>query len=150
MEKKQLSIYLGNCIMKKIFIPLVLVVIGASSQAQSLKKPPPPPPPKPKNEVVKFLPPKIVIDEKVDVSKNEPPVITVKGKVVDEFYTRNPSVSHISRQGNVITLKKKDNSVEEYDMSKKEEDKNFNETYGVSPIPPPPPPPIIVKKKSKT
>ena len=26
-------------------------------------------------------------------------------------------------------------------MSKKEEDKNFTEKYGVSPIPPPPPPP---------
>jgi len=131
--------------MKKIFIPLILVVIGATSQAQSEKKPPPPPPPKPKNEVVKFTPP-IIIDEKVDVSKHEPPVITVKGKMADEFYNRNPSVSAISRQGNIITLKKKDGSTEKYDMNKKEEDKSFTEKYGVSPIPPPPPPP---KKKSK-
>jgi hypothetical protein len=131
-------------VMKKILIPLILVVIGGASQAQSAKKPPPPPPPRPKNEVVKFVP--TIVDEKIDVSKDKPPVITVKGKMADDFYNRNPSVSAISRQENIITLRKKDGTVEKYDMTKKEEHKSFTEKYGVSPIPPPPPPP---KKKSK-
>ena len=129
--------------MKKVFAlaaSLVLVIVSANSQSE--KKEPPPPPPKPKKEVVKFEPPKIVVDEKVNAAKpKEPPVVTVKGKVADDFYERNPSVSDISRQGNIISLKKKDGTIEKYDMNKKEEDKSFTEKYGASPIPPPPPPP---------
>jgi len=129
--------------MKKIFAlaaSLVLVIVSANSQSE--KKEPPPPPPKPKKEVVKFEPPKIVADEESNTAKpKEPPVVTVQGKVADDFYERNPSVSDISRQGNIISLKKKDGTIEKYDMNKKEEDKSFTEKYGVSPIPPPPPPP---------
>lgn len=161
--------------MKKIFAftaSLVLVVVSVN--AQTVKKEPPPPPPKPKNEAVKFTPPIIVKDEEVGIKKPPPPppkpkdeiikftppqivkdeevqvkedpVITSKGKMADDFYNRNPSVSEISRQGNITTLKMKDGTEEKYDMSKKEEDKSFTEKYGVSPIPPPPPPP---KKRSK-
>ena len=106
--------------MKKIMIPLVLLVVGIASNAQSAKKETPPPP---KDEVV----------------KSEPPKIKVTGPLDDDFYKRNPSVSNFSRQGNIISLKKKDGTTEEYDMSKKEEDKSFTEKYGVSSIPPPPP-----------
>jgi len=113
--------------MKKIMIPLVLLVVGIASNAQSAKKETPPPP---KDEVV----------------KSEPPKIKVTGPLDDDFYKRNPSVSNFSRQGNIISLKKKDGTTEKYDMSKKEEDKSFTEKYGVSSIPPPPPPP---KPKSK-
>jgi len=131
--------------MKKILgIAASLILVIVSANAQSEKKEPPPPPPKPKDEKVKFTPPKIVIDEKVQVK--EPPVITIKGKMADEFYKRNPSVSEISRKGSIITLKKKDGTEEKYNTNKKEEDKSFTEQYGVSPIPPPPPPP---KRKSK-
>ena len=143
--------------MKKIFAvaaSLILVVVSANSQSE--KKEPPPPPPKPKEEVkykivkeekVKNTSPIIIIDEKVNASKPlEPPVVTVKGKEADDFYKRNPTVSGISRQRSVITIKKKDGTTEKYDMSKKEEDKSFTEKYGVSPIPPPPPPP---KQKTK-
>ena len=115
--------------MKKIMIPLVLFVVGMTSNAQSTKKVPPPPPPQPKNEVV----------------KSEPQKIKVSGPLDDDFYKRNPSVSNFSRQGNIISLKKKDGTTEKYDMSKKEEDKSFTEKYGASSIPPPPPP----KPKSK-
>ena len=129
--------------MKKIFAlaaSLVLVIVSANSQSE--KKEPPPPPPKPKKEVVKFEPPKIVADEEINTAKpKEPPVVTVKGKVADDFYERNPTVSAISSQGNIISLKKKDGTIEKYDMNKKEEGKSFTEKYGVSPIPPPPPPP---------
>ena len=151
MEKRHTGIYLKNCFMKKILVvaaSLILVVVSANSQSE--KKEPPPPPPKPKEEVkykivkeekVKNISPTI-IDEKVNASKpSEPPVITVKGKGADDFYKRNPTVSGISRKGRVITIKKKDGTIEEYDMNKKEEDKSFTEKYGVSPIPPPPPPP---------
>ena len=113
--------------MKKIMIPLVLLVVGIASNAQSAKKETPPPP---KDEVV----------------KSEPPKIKVTGPLDDDFYKRNPSVSNFSRQGNIISLKKKDGTTEKYDMSKEEEDKSFTEKYGVSSIPPPPPPP---KPKSK-
>jgi hypothetical protein len=127
--------------MKKVFAlaaSLVLVIVSANSQSE--KKEPPPPPPKPKKEVVKSEPPKIVVDEESNTAKpKEPPVVTVKGKVADDFYERNPSVSDISRQGNIISLKKKDGTIEKYDMNKKEEDKSFTEKYGASPIPPPPP-----------
>ena len=116
--------------MKKIMIPLILLVVGITSNAQSAKKEPPPPPPQPKNEIV----------------KSEPPKIKVSGPLDDDFYKRNPSVSNFSRQGNIISLKKKDGTTEKYDMSKEEEDKSFTEKYGVSSIPPPPPPP---KPKSK-
>jgi hypothetical protein len=162
--------------MKKIFgfaASLILVVVSAN--AQTVKKEPPPPPPKPKEETVKFTPPKIVKDEEVqkeetvkftppkivkdeEIQVKEVPVITITGKKADEFYKRNPSVSEISRRGNIITLKKKDGTEEKYDMSKKEEDKIFTETYRVSPIPPPPPPkvnltkfrpPIIIAKGDK-
>jgi len=143
--------------MKKILAiaaSLILVVVSANSQSE--KKEPPPPPPKKIDEKVKFTPPKIVndeevqvkeepkviVDEKINVSKpKEPPVITVKGKIADDFYMRNPTVTGISRKGNVITLKMKDGTNEKYDMNKKEEDKSFTEKYGISPIPPPPPPP---------
>jgi len=146
MEKNHRGIYLKNCFMKKIFAvaaSLILVVVSANSQSE--KKEPPPPPPKPKQEIkeekVKNTSP-TVIDEKVNPSKPlEPPVVTVKGKETDNFYKRNPTVSGISRQGSVITIKKKDGTTEKYDMNKKEDDKSFTEKYGVSPIPPPPPPP---------
>ena len=115
--------------MKKIFcLAASLILVIVSANAQSEKKEPPPPPP-----------PKNIIDEKVQVK--EPPVVTVKGKMADEFYTRNPSVAGISRHGNIIMLKMKDGTNEKYDMNKKEEDKSFTEKYGASPIPPPPPPP---------
>jgi len=114
--------------MKKIIIPLILLVVGITSNAQSTKKdPPPPPPPKPMNEVVKSEPQKIKASEPLD----------------DDFYKRNPSVSNFSRQGNIITLKKKDGKIEKYDMSKEEEDISFTEKYGVSSIPPPPPPKVV-------
>jgi len=100
-----------------------------------------PPPPKPK-EQVKY---KIVKNEEI----KKPPVIKVTGKMADEFYEKNPSVSDISGQGNIITLKMKDGTTEKYDMSKKEEDKSFTDKYGKSPIPPPPPPPKVVVTKSK-
>ena len=128
--------------MKKLFCltaSLVLVIVAANAQREK-KEPPPPPPP-------------IVIDEKVKVTKvdekivRETPVITVKGKKADEFYARNPSVAEISRQANMITLKMKNGTIEKYDMSKKEEHKDFTEKYGVSPIPPAPPPKIIYKEK---
>ena len=128
--------------MKKILAmaaSLVLVVIAANGQTE--KKEPPPPPPKPK-EQVKY---KIVKDEE----PKKPPAIKVTGKMADEFYAKNTSVSDISRQGNVITLKMKDGATENYDMSKKDEDKNFTEKYGVSPIPPPPPPPKVIHKEKK-
>ena len=141
--KKPQGHLLKKLFMKKIFAlaaSLILVVVSANSQSE--KKEPPPPPPKPKKEVVKFEPPKIVVDEEVNTTKpKEPPVVTVKGKVADDFYERNPSVSDISRQGNIISLKKKDGTFEKYDMNKKEEDKSFTEKYGVSPIPQPPPRP---------
>ena len=141
--------------MKKIFgLAASLILVIVSANAQSEKKEPPPPPPKPKDEVVKFAPPKIVKDEEVQVKAPPPPppkitidepkephVVRVSGKVADDFYKRNPSVSDISRQGNIISVKKKDGTIEKYDMNKMEEDKNFTEKYGVSPIPPPPPPP---------
>jgi len=92
----------------------------------------------PKVDITKFTPPKIVKDEEVQMK--EQPVITVNGKLADDFYKRNPCVSDISRQGNIITLKMNDGTTEKYDMSKKVEDKTFTEKYGVSPIPPPPPP----------
>ena len=129
MENFKPRISTRNCFMKKIMIPLVLLVVGITSNAQSAKKEPPPPPPQPKDEVVKA----------------EPSKIKVSGPLDDDFYKRNPSVSDISRQGNIISLKKKDGATERYDMSKKEEDKSFTEKYGVSPIPPPPPP----KQKTK-
>jgi hypothetical protein len=128
-----------NCIMKKI-LPLVLIVIGITSNAQSEKKPPPPPLPKIIDEKVKISAPKVVY------KVAEPPVIIAKGEMADEFYKRNPSISEISRKENVITLKKKDGAIEKYDMSKKEEDKSFTDKYGRSPIPPPPPKPKEVVK----
>ena len=176
MEKSRMGIYLKNCFMKKIFAiaaSLILVVVSANSQSEKKEPPPPPPkpkeevkykivkdekvqvpdekvqaikppPPKSKNEIVKFTPPKIVKDEEVQVK--EVPVITIKGERADDFYKRNPTISEISRKGNIITLKMKNGTTEKYDMSKKEEDKSFTEKYGVSPIPPPPPP----KPASKT
>jgi hypothetical protein len=162
--------------MKKIFgfaASLILVVVSANTQTVKKEHPPsppkpkdevvkftppkivrdkevqvktePPPPAKPKDEIIKFIPPKIVKDEEVQVK--EIPVITITGKRADEFYKRNPSVAGISRQGNIVTIKRKDGTSEKYDMSKKEDDKSFTEKYGVSPIPPPPPPPIVVKEK---
>lgn len=115
-----------------------LSIASVTINAQSEKKEPPPPPPKPKEEV-KYK----IVKEKVKV----PPVIKVEGKLADEFYKRNPSVSDISSQGNTITLKKKDGTTEKYDLTKKDDDKNFSEQYGKSPIPPPPPPKKEVKYK---
>ena len=127
--------------MKKILgIAASLILVIVSANAQSEKREPPPPPPKPKDEVVKLTPPKIVKDEEEQVKAPPPPpkIITEKA---EDFYTRNPSVAEISRQGNIITLKMKDGTKEKYDMNKKEDDKSFTEKYGASPIPTPPPPP---------
>ena len=124
--------------MKKILgIAASLILVIVSANAQSEKREPPPPPPKPKDEVVKLTPPKIVKDEEEQVKAPPPPpkIITEKA---EDFYTRNPSVAEISRQGNIITLKMKDGTKEKYDMNKKEDDKSFTEKYGASPIPPPP------------
>ena len=138
-----------NFIMKKILTGMVALLIISAAYAQSekqIKPPPPPPPPQiEKKELPPPPPPPIIniIDEKI----KEPPVITVKGKMADGFYNRNPSIVEISRQGNIITLKMKDGTEEKYDMSKKEENKNFTDKYGDSPIPPPPPPPAPPKPK---
>lgn len=137
MEKSHTGIYLKNCFMKKILAAaasLILLVVSAKSQSE--KKEPPPPPPKPKQEVKYTI-----------VKEEKPPVVIVKGKEADNFYKRNPTVSGISRQGNVIAIKKKDGTTEKYDTNKKEEIKSFTEKYGVSPIPPPPPPPKVVTEK---
>lgn len=146
MENRTTGIYRKNAGMKKLFVlagSLILVVVAVNAQAD--KKEPPPPPPPPPMEAAKPKPPKIVKEEQT----KEPPVITVKGKMADEFYARNPSVSNISRQGNVITLKMKDGMSEKYDVSNKEEDKSFTDKYGRSPIPPPPPPPKVNLTKFK-
>ena len=128
--------------MKKILgIAASLILVIVSANAQSEKKEPPPPPPKPKDEVVKLTPPKIVKDEEVQVKAPPPPPPKIIIEMAEDFYTRNPSVAEISRQGNIITLKMKDGTKEKYDMNKKEEDKSFTEKYGASPIPPPPPSP---------
>jgi len=84
---------------------------------------PPPPPPK------------------VDITKFKPPVIIAKGDKADDFYRRNPSVMEISRQGNIILLKMKDGTRQEYHVNKQDEIKSFTDQYGESPLPPPPPPP---------
>jgi len=140
--KKPHGYLLRKLFMKKIFsvaASLILVVVSANSQAEKKE---PPPPPKPTKEVVKFEPPKIVADEEVNAAEpKDPPVVTIKGKVADDFYERNPSVSDISRQANIIRLKKKDGTIEKYDMNKKEENKSFTEKYGMSQISPTPPPP---------
>jgi hypothetical protein len=144
METGWICIFRKNAVMKKLFTlaaSLILVVVAAN--AQSEKKEPPPPPPK--VEMTKFTPPKIVKDEELRVK----PVITVKGKLADEFYEKNPTILEISRKGNVITLKMKDGTSEKYDISKKEEDKSFKDKYGRSPIPPPPPPPKVIKTKTR-
>jgi hypothetical protein len=137
MEKSHTGIYLKNWFMKKILAvaaSLILVVVSAKSQSE--KKEPPPPPPKPKQEVKYTI-----------VKEEKPPVVIVKGKEADNFYKRNPTVSDISRQGSLITIKKKDGTTEKYDMNKKEERKSFTEKYGLSPTPPPPPPPKVVTEK---
>jgi hypothetical protein len=72
------------------------------------------------DEVVKLTPPKIVKDEEVQVKNPPPPPPKIIIEMADEFYTRNPSVAELSRQGNIITLKMKDGTKEKYDMSKKE------------------------------
>ena len=116
--------------MKKSFILLVsLLVIGilsGNSQTTNKEVPPPPPP-------------------KVDIKKVAPPITTVTGKMADDFYKSNPSVTEVLRQGNVVILKKKDGTTEKYDLSKKDEDKSFTEKYGASPIAPPK---VIYKQKS--
>ena len=132
--------------MRKVFamlIPLV-IVFTTTSNAQSEKKvPPPPPPPKPMNISVKFAPPKISNEVVPPVKpKQEIDAIpTIKDKKEDEFYKRNPSVSAISQEGNIITLTKKDGTKESFDMNNKEEGKKLTEKYGALPIAPPPPPP---------
>src|SRR5262245_39109701 len=110
---------------RSLLLLTCLVGITITTQAQKDEPLPPPPPPPPKVEIVKY----------------NTPVIEVTGAKADAFYKRNPAVSSISRQGNVITLKMKDKTTEKYNMSKKEEEKNFTDKYGESPIPNPPPPP---------
>jgi len=68
----------------------------------------------------------------------EEPVITVTGNEADNFYKRNPAVESISRQGNIITLKMKDNTIQKYDFNNKKEEQDFKTKYGKSPIPTPP------------
>src|SRR6187200_2467539 len=114
--KKSQGHLLKKLFMKKIFAvgaSLILVIVSANSQSE--KKEPPPPPPKPKEEIkyqvveekVKNTSPTI-IDEKIKPGEPaETPVVTVKGKGVDDFYKRNPTVSGISRQGSVITIKRR-------------------------------------------
>jgi hypothetical protein len=141
--------------MEKILTGMFALLFAGISiaNAQSTKKVPPPPPPPKKIDVIEKLPPpppppKIVIDEVVNPAEPQgPSVIRVKGKMADDFYKRNSSVSDISTKGNIVTIKKKDGAVEKYDMNNKEENKSFTDKYGVSPIPPPPPPPVPPKPK---
>ncbi len=130
--------------MRKTYGILVVSFIIATITTNAQTEPPPPPPPKPE-EVVTFKPPVIVKEGEL-----RPPVITVRGKMADEFYQRNPTVSEISRRANIITITKRDGTIEKYDMSKEEGDKDFTEKYGRSPIPAPPPPPGVIKPKART
>lgn len=130
--------------MRKTYGILVVSFIIATITTNAQTEPPPPPPPKPE-EVVTLKPPVIVKEGELS-----PPVITVRGKMADEFYQRNPTVSEISRRANIIKITKKDGTIEKYDMSKEEGDKDFTEKYGRSPIPDPPPPPGVIKPKART
>ena len=123
--------------MKKTLTGIIaLLFIGVfTANAQSSKEKPPPPPPVKADVIEKVQPPP------------PPPLITVKGKIADEFYKRNPSVAGMSRQGDILIMKKKDGTEEKYDMSKKEEEKIFTDKYGDAPIPPPPPPPAPPRPK---
>jgi hypothetical protein len=113
--------------MKKILLlPACLIGAAITLKAQIKDLPPPPPPPPP-------------LLSKVVKTKLTEPVITVRGKMADEFYKRNPSKAGISRMGNVITLQMKDKTTKKYDMTRKEDKKSFTDKYGNSPIPPPPP-----------
>jgi hypothetical protein len=115
---------------KLLLLALCVVSMTVVLQAQVKETSPPPPPPLPK-----------VVDVKVKA-----PTITIEGKQAEEFYTRNPSVTGISRQGNMVRLTLKDKTSEKYNMSKKEEKKSFTDKYGAVPIPDPPPLPPVPQK----
>lgn len=122
--------------MKKLLIPLVLVVIGASVKAQSgIKEPPPPPKPKVVDEKVKFTPPKIVKNEEVKWKVDQ----TVQDDELKAFY--NPSVSKFSMlPNNKIRMNLRNGKEEIYDLKKEDEKKALTDKYGEIPFPPPPPP----------
>ena len=121
--------------MKKSVVMMTCLLVAGTvgyTQAGKQKAPPPPPPPPSKVETIKFDPPVVV---QIDARS--------------EFYERNSSVAELSWQGNEkLIVKKKDSSVERYNIANESEKKAFAEKYG--PVPPPPPPPPPTKHKTKT
>ena len=115
---------------KKFLLPACLAGIAFVSNAQ--KTAPPPPPEPPKVEAIEFAPPVIINDGQLE-----------------EFYSRNKTVSKIARNNQRITITLKDNKVEKYNLALEADKKLFNEKYGeapdITPPPPPPPPPTPPK-----
>ena len=126
-------------IMKKILLLFLLICFTGTLTlfAQTDKKVPPPPPP-PKEEVKREV-------KKVEMVKFTPPIAVIKEKDAEEFYSRNPSVSEIARQGNSLLVKLKNGTKEKYNLENEKEKKSFEEKYGDIPFQAPPPPPKPVK-----
>jgi len=121
--------------MKKTAVMIIcLLVAGTVGYTQDNKqKPPPPPPPRP---------------SKVKTIKIDQPVV-VQIDTRPEFYERNSSVAELSWiKTQKLIVKKKDSTVERYNIANESEKKVFVEKYGA--IPPPPPPPRPTKTKPKT
>ena len=82
MEILRVCISTKKSAMRKIYFVLVVsfVAVSVSTNAQTEKKKPPPPPP-PKKETVKFTPPKIVKDEKLESVQKSKVIVDEKVKV---------------------------------------------------------------------
>jgi hypothetical protein len=122
-----------NSMKKRLLLPACLVGMTLLARAQSNEPAPPPPPPEPpKVTVVKFTPPRIVM--------NEP---------MKEFLHKNPDIKGIRRSNDLVVVTRKDDSVEKYNLADDTQAKAFKEKYGELPPPPPPPPVPPAPRKDK-
>ena len=117
---------------KSVVMIACLLIAGTVGYTQASERKPPPPPPPPKPETIKYKPPVVV---QIDTRP--------------EFYERNSSVAELSWiKTQKLIVKKKDSTIERYNIANESEKKVFVEKYGA--IPPPPPPPHPTKTKPKT
>lgn len=91
---------------------------------------------------VEFEMPDIDIEPQVilDGLDNDVDMDIFQDKELDKFYKRNPNVQAIMWRKDQVIIKKKNGSVETYDMSDEEDMNTFEDKYGEMPTPPPAPP----------
>lgn len=126
---------------KNLIVAGLLLAMGQYGNAQQKSDAPPPPPPP--------APPQVMDPQKSVAKPAKPAIPLVPYANPDtDFLQKNKEVKSLHRKDDQLTVIRKDNTKETYDLNEKEDLEKFKAKYGELPEAPPPPPAPPVRKKA--